>query len=510
MNLLDRGIMAVAPTWGAQRAVARYQAGLVAGPYGEDPWGRMRKNNSLRSRPVDEDNLQGASNRTFLRQQCVDLFRRCALARAAVTRIADYSTACQPYPITGDTTWDKEAADYFEDWAKRADFRQRPGVDLKKMVNLSHIADGIIGESFWLLLDNGQIQPIDADRITTPTEFQSDESVIDGIRVNVNGIITHYYICSRGRGGSVDRQSFNRVAANDIIHITDPWRVDMMHGVPRLHAAVQKLQDWEETDEGMRGKVKNEAKQFWNTKSGLPLGGPRQRMVGSGESRHRVIESDIGQIIEGDMTLIESKSPNGTYTGHMVEEGKAVAAAYDMPYEYLMGIFTAGSYNAQKGARLYFKDTCTRRAEHQNQWMLQRTWNWRIAKAIKAKELPPAPTVTRSNGFVRSLWDHVEWALPRFIDIDLGRDVSAKSAAWAAGQQSLRDNRDAPYQVLTDKAEDIRRADEIAQEVNKNLKTGQITWQHILNAGVPGMTIPQPDPEDKPIGGDEKENDDEE
>ncbi len=491
MNLLDRGIMALAPTWGAQRAVARYQAGLVSGgPYGEDPWSRMRKNNSFRSRPVDEDHLQGVGNRSFLRQQCVDLFRRCSIARAAVTRIADYSTTCQPYPITGDAAWDKEAGEYFMDWARRADFRQRPGVDLRKMVHLSHIADGIIGESFWLLIDNGQIQPIDADRITTPSEFQSDESVIDGIRVNVSGIITHYYICSRGRGGSIDRQSFKRVAANDIIHIADPWRVDMIHPPPRLHAAVQKLQDWEETDEGMRGKVKNEAKSFWMAKSSLPLGGPRQTMQGEGQARRRVVDTDIGQIIENaDMELIESKSPNGTYTTHMIEEGKAVAAAYDMPYEYLMGIFTAGSYNAQKGARLYFKDTCTRRAEHRNQWMLQRVWNWRIAKAIKTKELPPAPTVERSNGYVRSIWDHVEWALPRFVDIDLGRDVSAKSAAWAAGQQSLRDNRDAPYQILTDKAEDIIQADRIAVETNKKLQTAQVTWQHIINAGVPGMTI---------------------
>jgi capsid protein len=209
------------------------------------------------------------------------------------------------------------------------------------------------------------------------------------------------------------------------------------------------------------------------------------------------------------MELIESKSPNGTYTTHMIEEGKAVAAAYDMPYEYLMGIFTAGSYNAQKGARLFFKDTCTRRAEHRNQWMLQRVWNWRIAKAIKAKELPPAPQVTRSNGYIRSLWDRVEWALPRFEDIDLGRNVSAKSAAWAAGQQSLRDQRDNPYQILMDKAEDIQKADEIAQRINRTLKTGQITWQHILNAGVPGMTVPQPDADDEADKSDEKDDEDE-
>ncbi len=468
--------------------------GGPTGPYGEDPFSLIRKNRSLRSRPVDEDRLQGQANRTHMRQECMDLFRVSALARAAVVRIADYATVCMPYPITSSERWNEQAGAFWGEWVKSCDYRRRPGVDLCTMTRIAHIADHVAGESFFVLVDDGTLQPIEFDRIATPDEFKADPLVIDGIRTDVTGRITHYYVCARGKYGAIDNKVFRRIAANNMIHVVEPWRVDMMHGVPRLHAAVRKLADYDETDQAMRGKVKNEAQRFFQTDKQLPFGGPRARTLGTGDNRYRIIDTDIGQVWDGNkVDLIESKSPNSTYTPHMVEEGKAVAASCDIPYEYLMMIFTAGSYNAQKGARLAFGDTCRRRAAFVGKLFHQRTWNWRIAKAIKDGDLPPAPATVRPDGIRRSEWYRVEWGMPRFQDIDLGRDVSAKSAAWAAGQQSLRDQRENPYQVLADKAEDIRRADLIAQKLNKKLGTGQITWQHILNAGVPGMTIPTPD-----------------
>ena len=473
-------------------ASIRAAFGGPTGPYGEDPWSRLRKDRSMRSRQQDEDRLQGTSNRAFLRQTCMDLYRTSGLAKAAVNRIADYSTTCAPYPVTPDGEYNKESAEFFSDWTRIADYRQRPGVTLCSFVHMIHIADHLHGELFFILLANGQLQPIEADRIGTPREYRDDPAVTDGIRTNAHGIITHYYVLDRDKYGAPDPAHFKRIAANDMIHVADPWRVDMLHGIPRLHGAVQKLEDYAETDDAMRAKVKNEAQRFFQTDQSLPLGGGRVRSAGPDGAKYKVLQTEIGTVFDGpgSLDILEGKSPGTTYTPHMVEECKAVAAACDIPYEYLMMVFTAGSYNAQKGARLAFRDTCTRRAAFVSRLFLQRAWEWRIAKAINAGEIRPAPIVRNARGVPRSTWNRVEWGKPVFQDIDLGRDVSAKSAAWAAGQQSLRDQHDHPYQVLADKVADIKEADRLAQELNKSLGTGKITWQHIINAGVPGLTIP--------------------
>ena len=487
--------------------IRRLFAGAFSGPYGEGS-SNLRWDRSFRAQPVSEDELQGDSNRQRMRSDCFDLFRTSALAKAAVQRIADYSAVCNPYPITSDEKWNTLAADFFENWKHIADYRQRPGVELEDLVWLSHVADHLTGESFFLFTDGGQLQPIEADRVATPNDLRADKRVHGGIRTSDTGIITHYYVCDRGDGGTVDTSSFRRVKAADMIHMANVWRFDMLHGIPLLHAAVSKIADFDETDTAMRGKVKNEARQFYTQKSNMPLGGGRVQAQGSGFNRRRLLKTEIGMVYEGGdgIELIESKSPNSSYTTHMVEEAKLVAAACNIPYEYLMMIFTAGSYNAQKGARLAFSDTCNRRAKYAEKRMLQRVWNWRIAKAIKAGELPPAPTRERWDGLKISEWNKVEWAAPRFRDIDMAKDVSARSAAWAAGQQSLRDQRTNPYQVLRDKVEDIVRADEMAHEANKRLKTATVNWHHILNAGVPGMTVPDADLED--TSSDEADDDD--
>jgi len=186
-----------------------------------------------------------------------------------------------------------------------------------------------------------------------------------------------------------------------------------------------------------------------------------------------------------------------------------VAAALSIPYEYLMMIVTAGSYNAQKGARLAFADTCRLRHKRLTVPALSRVWNWRIAKAIKDGELPPAPTLRRFDGIVVSQWYKVRWGMPRFQDIDVAKDVSARSASWAAGQSSLRDGDDDPVSTLKAKATDIIEADTIADTLNGQLKTARVNWRDIINAGVPGMTtnVTAPDAPDSPDAETTQEND---
>ena len=118
---------------------------------------------------------------------------------------------------------------------------------------------------------------------------------------------------------------------------------------------------------------------------------------------------------------------------------------------------------------------------------MQRVYNWKIAKAIKAGELPPARVV---NG--QSEWYKCKWIFPEFGWIDPTSEADVAVKEWNMGVTSLssvcgkkgRDSED----VLREKGGDIQLAAKIAKEVSAS--TGvQVNWQDIISTMMPGQGV---------------------
>jgi capsid protein len=165
-----------------------------------------------------------------------------------------------------------------------------------------------------------------------------------------------------------------------------------------------------------------------------------------------------------------------------------------IPYQFLIMDFGDGSLGSNRVALMQTYRTF----ENWQAWLvdrfLQRLWNWRIAKAIKSGELPPAPVDKR--GF--SEWYRVTWVPPEYSWIDPQKEAAANLAEFKLGISSIssfarkrgKDGED----VMREKLEDMASAARLAREINQRDGTN-FTWRDVIDIAQPGQTAPSNEPQ---------------
>jgi capsid protein len=166
-----------------------------------------------------------------------------------------------------------------------------------------------------------------------------------------------------------------------------------------------------------------------------------------------------------------------------------MASALCIPYEFLVLDFKQGSFSASRAALL----TTYRTFSSWQSWiienLMQRLWNWRIAKAIKNGELPSAPVDRRGY----SQCYRVQWSTPRYDWIDpqaeaikniynVALGVDSISSVAAAKGEDVED-------VMKQKAKDYLYAARNVVETNTQLKAmgieDRLTLEHFIQVKVP-------------------------
>jgi len=449
-----------------------------------------------------EEFALGEYDRDTLRLECRDLYRNNEIVRGAVNRFIEYAVwkGIKPQAHTRDEAWNQRAENWWNDiYSKTCDHRQLAGVDLvtlQKMVISHRMIDGDCG---FILLQNGQIQPVESALIATPQKFAADESITQGIRRTKGGILTGYFVCPRSQGGAVDKSRSQFVRKENMLFCFEPDRIDQVRGVSRLAPAVAKLRDYDETDENVLNKIKLDAMQQFVRKVRKIL--PNQRGRGAytktnsdGKDQQRVEKQDWGRVhnigVDEEMEAFEGKTPSREYVDYMKHELQAIAACLDIPYEFLMLIFTEGSFSSQRAALIHSKHIFTEWHDWVIKVFLQPLWNWRIAKAIKEGDLPPAPV--DKNG--RSEWWRVEWSLPFFDWVDPDKQAKADEKRYDMGATSLsaitKSQGREVRGVLSEKAADIRQAIEQANAINEANAGANVSWRDFIFTASAASTQP--------------------
>ena len=217
-----------------------------------------------RSTVGTEDHAVGARNRKMLRLECRDKWRNSEIGRAIVDRYAEYSIwkGIVPQAKTSDEKWNQEAEAWWNQiYSKTCDYRQLPGVDMVKLQEQVVTNQFLDGDCGFILLANGQILPIEAERIATPDKWKQDKNVTEGIVTTPGGIYRGVFVCDRKDKGAIDNTKAKFVPRENFIFVYDPSRFDQLRGIPRLAPALAKLTDYDETDESVMNKVKLDAMQ---------------------------------------------------------------------------------------------------------------------------------------------------------------------------------------------------------------------------------------------------------
>ena len=453
---------------------------------------RLRWNRSVGK---DEDSMIGPYDREQLRLRCRNLRRNDSVTAGIVERISDnvVGNGITPQAKTSDPEWNDAAESFWTDWSKVPDLRQRINMrSMQKLVTEERIASGDCG---FVMTTGGQLQPIEGERIATPEKLK-DKGVVDGVRVDPKtGITLGYYVFGRDDNGTVDTASKNYdfVPRENFIYCMKPNRFDQVRGIPELAPVINSIQYIHDLQQATLEKAKMDAYKGWfiGQENNTGPGNLGARNAGKDVDASTYEYQLSGQTIYGNpgdkIESLASNTPNPQYMAFMEKSLRLVGSALGLPYEFVLLDFSEGSYASSRAALLQTYRTFTDWQEWLTSSFLQRTWNWRIAKAIKAGQLPKAPI--GKNGV--SEWYKVEWSFPEFGWVDPQNEAQANLLEYQMGtntitQMNRKKGRDVE-DVFREKGMEIAHAQRVAEEINAKMGTN-LTWQSIISAQIPGQT----------------------
>ena len=501
-SLFDKILCGINPKAATRRLEYKQQFEMQAsGSYDAANTSRFRTHQAWnRSRPGTEDQITGAFDRNSIRLECLDLWRNNEIVRGTTERFVDYSVAdgIWPQALTSDPMWNRTAEDWWRQiYVPMADWRNQPAVNLinhQGFVVSDRLLSGDIG---FIMLKNGQLQPIEAPLIVTPSGKENDPKIVDGVQRSASGVVTGYWVAPRGNGGGVDNKKARFIPAENFIHCYRPGRVDQLRGIAELAPAINKLRDYDTTDEFVLNKIKNDASiltvKIKQGKLANEMGRNGYQQTDANSQDPTKVEkrewgNEISLNANEDYKSFDGKAPNQQYVPYLEHELKAIAACVNLPYEFLMLIFTSGSFSAQRAAMLHAQKTFTDWHDYVVNVFCRRVWNWRIAKAMKNGEIPPAPIV---DG--QSEWFKVKWSLPHFGWIDPLKQVQAQRDRVRLGMSSLESEaRREGIEVqdtFTDQKRTMLDAQKKADEMNSENANGKWTWKDFMDTGRMDMPV---------------------
>lgn len=466
-----------------------------------------------RSTPIDEDSLVSDRTRELIRLKASDLRRNNAIVAGIGERFAQFtvSTGIIPQARTSSKQWNKQAEDFWHEWSKICDIRRRATLWRLQWqaVSLRPIQGGMYIE----LLDNGQIRPIECERIRQPNKPDEAKAFTDGVKVHKDtGITLGYKVHSRDNQGQFSAKSTETyIEAENIIPVlTPPWRLDQVREIPDLAPIIPALQDIHEMNAATLATAKAQSHFVGVLKKivGQGLNALPRGTVAAGPASRQNFKLDGLQILEAfpgeDLDMKVSPTPNAQHIPYIKMQLLLAAAALDVPYEFLTLDFSSADFSRMKAILLMVN----RKIRCWQKWvaddMLQRLWNWRIAKAIKNGELPAAPTEDR-NGLAISQWYKVDWQAPEEPWLDRQEANQADMLEWQMGLTPIsiavkRRGRDLE-ETLREKAANMKLAAEIEKE--NDLPEGSLIKAQIPGQTEPGATAKTEKKPDMPMQDDE-------
>lgn len=452
MNLLDKAINIISPSWALERDIARAQQrevnAFINGAYSGGGLTRERKNAAYtRSFAADEDTMTlGCLERMQL--EAMDEYRNSPLARGIVETTRRYCKASTPRANSAayvDASqqatakeWDKRATEYFNGyWSPRLDYFRRPGVDFGTLQDFFLTMQFLQGDCAFIWTGDG-FQMIEGIQIRTPQDLYKDAAVRNGFRFNSAGRMTHMYY--HDFGGPWSKQTWHRVSMAAVIFCPWYWRPASVRSVPRLHGVIDALRDHEEIHGYTKIKVKNEASLLSIERAGSRKTIAGQKIIGDDGTTTTFEKSDYGMRFKTsgrpgeDFQLASGNAPNAQYVPLMEYDTKLIAAGIGIPYKALMSLFD-GSWSSNKAVQTALKVYINELWDHRRKVFCQRVWNVIMAQGISIGAIPAAPV--DANGI--SQFMRTEWTRPYFPQLDQQKEEAGRTSAFQNMTQSLED-----------------------------------------------------------------------
>lgn len=372
--------------------------------------------------------------------------RNNVLIQALAGKFENFVVGSNPQltPNSSEPEWNQRAKEWWDQWCRVCDIssRQHFGTILSLIARRWFIE----GDIFVVLTSGAEqkgkrprIQLIEGHLLRTPPEFERDEMVHDGVRMDSVGRPILYYFAVEVRPGKFEWG--NPVDAEHVIPVFEPERPGEVRGITHFHACINQLHDLDDLCvlEMLAAKDAAEKSTFINTASGeLPnVEQMRREIQNRGtqtsagtavtEDRTAYVQEAVGGRVAAlkmgeTVTQFLSNRPTVTqqwYWGYLREE---VCASVEIPKcivypDSMQGTVYRGALDMASAA---FKSRHAVIAEVQ-----RRIWEYVIGWAVNLRETGLADKPAD--------WKNVSILPPRAPNVDVGRNSAAMLAELEKG-----------------------------------------------------------------------------
>jgi capsid protein len=142
----------------------------------------------------------------------------------------------------------------------------------------------------------------------------------------------------------------------------------------------------------------------------------------------------IYELEEGQqLQPFQNNQPGGEYSPFVELNLRLIGMAVRLPYEFLLQYFGGGTFASSKAALEQVHVTVAAWQDWIEDALIRPVIAWRVAEAIRRKELSPAPVDSRG----RSEWDRWQWQRPAVMWLDPQAAIQAEMQEIRMGVGTL-------------------------------------------------------------------------
>lgn len=464
LGWFDRLAIAVAPSWGLRRIVARRIASSAAFARIEAAeHNDTRANRWLISRLSPDS--QGELDLQTARDRSRDIYQNDALGGVVESKVNHViGTGHTPQArvrakagLIDDLQAEainQQIEDVYDRWSPQASVSGRASLWMLSRLAARH--NEFDGESFTVLSDYGRtskpiplaLQVIDPERVETPPDKSWSDRIRLGIQYAANGEIEGYWVRRSHPGDTkAQDQRHDFVPAGRMLHVFEPWFAEQSRGLPWMVRALNRAKDAKDFDEATILAAQVEACFAGFVKPGTAGVMGLQAAIGaatdsstSGGRIEDLVPGTLRYLNPGEEVQFGApQRPGNTFVPFMEWNYRRVAAAINWPYEMVVKNWNGLSFAA---GRLVLTDarksTQVGQRLMREQW-LSRVWERMIEESVIVGELDvdPLTYLSAPHEFQRHVWIAPTWDYALNPGEEVDADISEINANLATVEDKL-------------------------------------------------------------------------
>lgn len=438
MNILDKAITAVAPTWGVRRAAARAAVQEYQRIYAAAATGRRGKSWSGRSTSA---NVEVSRSIKTLRDRSREFVRDSWAGQRMLDVLTSHvvGTGIQIVPNTGGDRTDNKIKSILAQWSENADvegFLDWPGMQalaVRSMIEggetvVRHInvtRDAAAGTVPLRLLG------LEGDQIDGSRDRMSrDDGTRLGVKLGDWGRREGLYLFEDHPGEMVFTSAQSSLVDwKDLSHVFRPLRFGQIRGVPWFSAILLNAREVQDLVDAVLVKARTEAC-FAAFISRPANGGPSPfaKVSAENEKGDKITRIEPGMITdvgEGQVNFANPSSQTAFGEVYMTAM-QAMAAGAGITYDQLTGDLRQANYSSLRAGKIEF-----RRLVEQIQWtVLVPQLIAPVGKKLISRAVLNGQLADRAAGY------RLDYVMPAIEPIDPKKDLEADILAVRAGRQS--------------------------------------------------------------------------